>query len=206
MSKRLPFYMQYDAMDCGPACLRMIAEYYGKTFSLETLREKCFITREGVSLLGISEAAESISFQTLAGKFTLEKLEKEVNYPFIVFWSQNHFVIVYKIKTKKKSKNHSETYVYIADPGLGFLKLKKEEFLEGWLSTKTYGEDKGIALLLRPSNDFYKLDGEVKSKSNFKFLFNYFNRYRKVFRAGYFRVNRWEYITTYISVFNASNS
>ena len=60
-----PHYLQLDAMDCGPSCLRMVAKYYGKTYSLQTLRERCFITREGVSLLGVSDAAENIGFRTI---------------------------------------------------------------------------------------------------------------------------------------------
>lgn len=60
--KRFPHYLQFDAMDCGPTCLRMIAKYYGKSYSLQTLRDLSYITREGVSMLGISDAAESIGF------------------------------------------------------------------------------------------------------------------------------------------------
>ena len=51
-------------MDCGPTCLRMIAKYYGKSYSLQTLRARSFISREGVSLLGISDAGEAIGFRT----------------------------------------------------------------------------------------------------------------------------------------------
>jgi ATP-binding cassette subfamily B protein len=62
MIKTFPHYIQLDAMDCGPTCLRMIAKYYGRSFTNQTLRERCFITHSGVRLLGISEAAESIRF------------------------------------------------------------------------------------------------------------------------------------------------
>lgn len=58
MFSMFPIYRQPDSMDCGPTCLRMIAKYYGRTYSLQSLREKAFITREGVSMLGISETAE----------------------------------------------------------------------------------------------------------------------------------------------------
>ncbi|WP_289393449.1 cysteine peptidase family C39 domain-containing protein [uncultured Phocaeicola sp.] len=63
-----PHYLQLDAMDCGPTCLRMIAKYYGKNYSLQTLRSRSFLTREGVSMLGISDAAESIGFRTSGQK------------------------------------------------------------------------------------------------------------------------------------------
>lgn len=68
-----PFHRQFDAMDCGPTCLRMIAQFYGKSYSLQYLREKCYLDREGVSLKGISEAAESIGFRSLAVKVPFEQ-------------------------------------------------------------------------------------------------------------------------------------
>ena len=109
MLKRFPFTHQHDAMDCGPACLHMIAKHYGKNHSLQGLRENSFLTREGVSLLGISEAAEKIGFRTMGVKISFEQLVKEAPLPCIVHWKQNHFVVVYDIKlqrdkTDKKDK------------------------------------------------------------------------------------------------------
>ena len=104
-----PFYKQLDAMDCGPSCLRMIAKHYGKTYSLQALREKCFITREGVSLLGISDAAESIGLHTLGVKIDFEKLCEEAPLPCIVHWKQRHFVVVYKIEKNRTLINTDET-------------------------------------------------------------------------------------------------
>lgn len=71
MLKKFPIYIQLDSMDCGPTCLRIIAKYYGKNFSLQSLRDKCHINREGVSLLGISDAAEKIGFRTIGVKLIL---------------------------------------------------------------------------------------------------------------------------------------
>ena len=98
MAKSFPFYQQLDAMDCGPSCLRMIAKFYGKTYTLPTLRERCFITREGVSLLGISDAAESIGMRTLGVRTSFENLINDAQLPCILHWNQNHFVVCYKIK------------------------------------------------------------------------------------------------------------
>ncbi|MDR1345828.1 MAG: hypothetical protein LBK03_03900, partial [Bacteroidales bacterium] len=92
-----PFTHQHDAMDCGPACLQMIAKHYGKHYRLESLRNSCFLSREGVSLLGISEAAEKIGFRTTGVKITFEQL-CEVPLPCIVHWKQKHFVVVHEIK------------------------------------------------------------------------------------------------------------
>lgn len=97
-----PFYPQLDAMDCGAACLRMVAKYYGKSYLLEYLREHTYITREGVSLLGISEAAEKLGFRTMGVHLTFEQLTKEASFPCIVHWKQQHFVVVYAIQQKRK--------------------------------------------------------------------------------------------------------
>ena len=92
---RFPHYKQPDAMDCGPTCLRMIAKFYGRNFNLNYLREQSHISREGVSLLGISDAAESIGMRSLGTKVTYEQLIKDVPKPCVVHWDQNHFVVVY---------------------------------------------------------------------------------------------------------------
>ncbi len=102
MPKSFPFYKQLDKMDCGATCLRMIAKYYGKNYSLETLRQKTSISREGVSLLGISEAAEQIGFRTTGVHISFEKLT-EAPLPCIVHWKQNHFVVVYDVKVDRKT-------------------------------------------------------------------------------------------------------
>lgn len=182
-----PNYQQLDAMDCGPTCLRMIAKYYGKSYTVQELREKSFITREGVSMLGISDAAESIGFKTLGAKITFEKLANEVPLPCIVHWKQNHFVVVYKVQRKKvKGKRyrvngsennpvpstlHRSTVVHVADPAHGLVKYTEEEFLSGWLSTRSEGQDNGIALLLEPTNDFYEHDGEKADKQKISYFF-----------------------------------
>ena len=167
---KFPFYKQHDAMDCGPACLRMIARHYGKHYSLQTLREKSFIDREGVSLLGISDAAESIGMHTLAVKLDFDKLRQEAPLPCIAHWKQRHFVVVYKIKKDK---------VYVADPAFGLVTYSKKEFLDGWISTKTNGNEEGILLLLEPTPDFQKAEGEKLNKKSFGFISAYLGNYRK---------------------------
>jgi len=73
-----PFIQQPDAMDCGPACLCMIAKHYGKTYTLDSLRQNSFIGRDGVSLLGISRAAEKIGFRTVGGRVTYRSLYTQI--------------------------------------------------------------------------------------------------------------------------------
>ena len=165
-----PVYTQHDAMDCGPACLRMVAKHYGRSYSMQHLREMSYLTREGVSLLGMSEAAESIGFRTMGILVTFNKLASEAPLPIIVHWKQKHFIIVYKIR---------KNLVYVADPAFGLVKYSYEEFLSGWISDKSQGEDKGAALLLQPTPEFYNKTGEKVKRSNFKFLFDYIRPYRK---------------------------
>lgn len=98
MNNKLLIYTQLDTMDCGPTCLRMIAKHYGKHNTLETLRQQSFITREGVSMLGISDAGEHVGFRTSGVMITFEQLVNDVQLPCIVHWKQNHFVVVYDIK------------------------------------------------------------------------------------------------------------
>lgn len=182
---KFPHYTQLDAMDCGPTCLRMVAKYYGKIYSLQYLRSRSYITREGVSMLGISDAAESIGFRTKGYSLTWEQLRDEVPFPCIVHWNQRHFVVVYDIKTKKRSFSSSSgggregAVVYIADPALGPLTYTKEEFLKCWLSTKKGGEHEGTALLLEPTPDFYQQEAEEKGKLKFMYLLQYLRPYRK---------------------------
>ena len=104
MIKTFPHFVRLDAMDCGPTCLRMIAKYYGRNYSLQYLRERSFITREGVSMLGISDATEAIGFRTI-GVISLEQLKNDVPLPCILHWNQNHFVVLYRVKTPVRSSS-----------------------------------------------------------------------------------------------------
>ena len=168
MIKSFPYYKQLDAMDCGPTCLRMVAKHHGKSYSLQELRKKSFISRAGVSLLGISEAAESLGFRSIGVRTGWEHLVNEAPLPCIVHWNQNHFVVVYKI-----TGNSKKIKIWVADPAHGLLKYSKEEFLSSWFSHKKDGEEKGIALLLEPGPDFYNIEEEKLDKTQLRFLLKY---------------------------------
>ncbi len=164
------FYKQPDEMDCGPTCLRMVAKHYGKSITLQQLRTLAKTTREGSSLLGISEAAEKIGFRTLGIKISYERLVEDAPLPCIAHWNQNHFVVIYKIK---------KDVIYIADPGHGLLKYQKDEFLKSWQSD----HHEGILLLLEPTPEFSTEDasgGDEKTKKGFSFLFQYLFKYKKL--------------------------
>lgn len=174
---KFPFIRQPDAMDCGPACLGMIARYYGKEYDISGLRQSSFIGRDGVSLLGISRAAESIGFRTIGGRITFNDLAERGVLPCIAHWKQEHFVVVYGIK---RSKNGYD--VHTADPGKGLLKYSREDFCNGWISTKTEGEEKGVVLLLEPTAEFYEKEGDaIREKNRLGFLWKYLVKYRRFF-------------------------
>ncbi len=159
LSKKYPFYPQLDIMDCGPTCLRMIARFYGKSYSLPTLRARTYATRQGVSMLGISEAAESIGFRTMGARLSLQQLIEDMPMPCILHWKQNHFVVCYKVIRQRKGYRF-----LIGDPAFELITYSEAEFKSGWISTKKDNEEKGIALALSVTPDFYREEDEKEEK------------------------------------------
>ena len=167
------YIRQHDSMQCGIACLAMVCKHYGKEFSIETLSRYCFASTEGVSLLGISEAANKLGLHSVCGRVSMEQMQ-QAPLPCILHWNQNHFVVLYKQKRGKK--------FYIADPGKGLITYNRKEFVEHWVSTRSQGEEKGIAMFIQPTPVFYEQEGEQqKEKRSFKFLFGYLRQYRRYF-------------------------
>ncbi len=159
-------------MDCGPTCLRMIARYYGRHYNADTLRQMAGFGRQGVTLFGISDAAEKIGFRTRGVQLTFERLQ-QLTLPCILHWDQNHYVVLLRAAGNKRVK--------IANPGRGIETLSQQEFLQHWISHKNGdGETTGIALLLEPSPAFYEHAGEEQKKFTWKALFPYL------------RQNRWQ--------------
>ena len=172
--KPFPFYKQYDAMDCGPTCLYIVCKYYGRSFGLERLRELTEIGKEGVNILGISDAAEKIGYRTQSVHLNIAEL-KEAKLPCILHWGQNHFVVLYKIK--------KEQY-FIADPGKSLIKYSLKEFEQHWLSSNNNNESCGIALLLESTPAFYnnEYDDNYAESGNKGFgnLVKYLYPYKKL--------------------------
>lgn len=174
MIKPFPHYQQLDSMDCGPSCLRMVAKYYGRSYSLQNLRERSFITRQGVSMLGISDAAESIGFRTQGVRISLEQLIEDVPLPCILHWNQNHFVVLYDIKKRKSGATFK-----ISDPGKGKYDMDLSGIQKCWISTRKDGKDSGTALVLTPTPDFYeRIDDQEQQKRNLSFYLRYLFPYR----------------------------
>ncbi len=168
---KFPFYQQLDKMDCGPTCLRMIAKYHGLNLNLQKLRDASGFSREGVSLLGIAGAAESVGFRTLAVKVPFEKLIKDAPLPCIIHWQQNHFVVL--AEAKKGS-------VLLADPAKGLRKISQEDFCEHWATTQEDGKPVGVALLLEATPAFFEQENDKKNDLDFSYLLKYLWQYKKL--------------------------
>jgi len=178
MRYAFPHFHQLDSADCGPTCLRMIARYYGRSFTQETLRERCFITREGVTMLGISDAAESIGMRTMGVKISVEQLANDVVLPCILHWNQHHFVVLYKVSKRR----HGKYVFHIADPATQKVAFRQEELEKCWLAKKEGNRELGMALLLEPGPEFMEYEDEKRSARRDLFFFlRYLIPYKKQF-------------------------
>jgi len=168
--KKFPNYKQTEAKDCGPTCIKIIAKHYGKTINTQQLRTLSETTREGSSLLGLSEAVESVGFKSLGIQLAYNKL-LEAPLPCIIHWNKNHYVVLYKIK---------KDTVYISDPAHGLITFTKEEFIQHWIGNNAdENTEEGIALLIEPTPKFYQEEFEEDEKFGFSFIFKYLFKYKK---------------------------
>ncbi|OJU50957.1 MAG: hypothetical protein BGN96_00145 [Bacteroidales bacterium 45-6] len=158
----------------------MVAKFYDRSYTLQTLRERSFITRQGVSMLGISDAAESIGMHTQGIRINLEQLEKDVLLPCILHWNQNHFVVLYKIKKGKNNRLY-----YIADPAGSKYVMNEKEFSGCWISTQVNGKGAGAALLLAPTPAFYDYEDDKEKREK---GLGYFFRYLRPYKSQYVQI------------------
>lgn len=168
--KRFPITLQHDSMQCGIACLQMVCQYYGRTYSMEAVSNFCHATTEGVSMLGISEASENLGIESVSAKVSVEKLTK-APMPCILHWSQSHFVVLYRVKKGRE--------FYIADPAKGLVNYSIDEFCRHWVSITEDGEEKGVAMFLEPTEEFYHKDIPMRKENHsISFLMKYFRQYQ----------------------------
>jgi len=170
----MKFVRQRDSMQCGTSCLKMICDKYKGAYSYEELSELCSATSEGVSMLGIYQVAKQIGFNSECRKISLEQLVCS-SLPCILHWNQKHFVVLYKYGKRG--------VFYVADPGKGLVKYKKEELEQHWLSTEINGKRNGLAMFLEPTEAFYnkKKETNTAEKRSFRFLLSYVLQYKKYF-------------------------
>lgn len=166
-SRAFPFYRQYEAIDCGPASLRMIAKFHGQSYSIEYLRDLCFVTKEGASLLDLQSASESLGMQARCVLASYDYLAQEAPLPCIAHWDSNHFVVVYRADNR---------YVWTADPACGRARYSRDDFLAHWAAS----EDEGYLLLVNPGEDFLRRREPVRSGKSFFSLFSYWRSYRQL--------------------------
>lgn len=163
---------QMNTMDCGPACLVFVSQEFGKNYSLQYIRELCYLSKIGVTLSGILEAAKTIGFNVFSAKIPLDTLINNITVPCIIHWNQNHFVVLKKINVYKDSKKF-----LIMDPRIGFVKLNKNDFIKGWLGDN----ENGVVALFEPKKDFLTTAIEQKKVFNSIELFNYVKPYKNKF-------------------------
>ena len=168
----MKFIAQHDQTDCGPASLAMISKYYGKSYTIERLRSLTHVNREGVSLLGINEAAKKLGFDTFASKLTVEALSTHVYNPCVLHWNKNHFVVLEKVTYNFFTK---KVKFKVLDPSHGVIKLSKEVFEKHWLSD----DDKGVVLFLSPTESFYEKQPEKPKKLSAAYIFSHLTNYKK---------------------------
>ena len=171
------FYKQLNAMDCGPTCLRMIAKYYGKHFNTDGIRNTAGFNKEGVSLLGISDAAEKLGFRTRGVQLTLNQVLYDAKLPCILHWEQNHFVVLLPGSNPTRKSIFSffrKNTIRIADPANGIIPYSLDEFKNKWSTNfNDNGESIGTALLLDPSPEFFFQEDEIYNKLSWNLIFQY---------------------------------
>ena len=156
----MKFSRQFDQMDCGPACIRMVASAYGKDYPLSYLRTLSHLTREGVSVAGIRDALKEIGMESATFEMTLDQLAEKCPMPAILHWDQNHFVVIEGVKSKFKSQTSNFKF-QISNPAYGRHRHDAESMAEHWLNG-----DKGVVIAIEPTASFYEKE-PVKEKHSF---------------------------------------
>lgn len=170
MFSRFPVEYQMDSQDCGRASLKIIAKHFGKFYSLQYLRDRCGITKEGISLLDLSTGAESIGLHTLAIECSVDDVVNSIPFPAIIFWNNNHFVVVYGADKK---------HIWVSDPSKGRIKYTHEQFRKGWYRKD---EKQGILLAIEPTADFKDSKAQKEQRKNsFSSILKYFLPYKNNF-------------------------
>ncbi len=166
----MKFIRQFDQMDCGPACICMIANHYGKEYPLSYLRSLSHISKEGVSVAGIRCALQDIGIESASFSMTLEQLRQKCPLPAILHWEQNHFVVLYKVKWDSWRK---EWCYSIANPAYGKCSFREKDFVQHWLSGDT-----GIVIAVEPADFFFNKESVRERHSLLRFTQKYVWPYR----------------------------
>ncbi len=140
----VPVIIQLEALECGAASLAMLMAYYGKWVPLEQIRADCGVSRDGSNAKSIYYAAQSYGFKVKAYRRDPETIRSKGQFPCIIHWNFNHFVVLCGFKGK---------YACINDPARGFVKVGPEEFDKSFT---------GVTVVPVPGPDFQP-SGKKKS-------------------------------------------
>ena len=171
---------QLDSMQCGVACIATICKIYGKVYSLEKLSKYCHASNNGISLSGLSDAANMIGFKTSCFKCNIDAL-KDLKFPCILHWNQNHFVVLLKISSDGKR-------FFIADPAKGNVTYTKDEIKTHWSVIQHNSSNLGLVMNLEITPNFGKIIDESNTEKSFKFLLLYLKQFRKYFLQIFFGI------------------
>ncbi|MGL4993047.1 MAG: peptidase domain-containing ABC transporter [Bacteroidales bacterium] len=176
--RKLQFFAQHEATDCGATCLFMISRYYDLDVSRIDITDKCGVTSNGVSLSTLKYVAEHIGLNATGYAFSIESLIEHFDTPTILHWNRNHYVILEKI-TKASLLSTRQTF-HIIDPLFGRVKFTSEEISNHWANTIRDGQRVGIALFIEYNHDATNRSSLVEKESykGFKTLYSYFSMYR----------------------------
>jgi len=168
---KFKFCSQLESNDCGPACLTMIANHYHKNVSLKYVKEACSVTRMGVSVKDLLDGGRKLGMECNGLKLSITQLE-EIPLPAVLFWKQDHFVVLYDVRKKNNQSNY-----YLADPGYGKININKELLEKEWLGNNP----KGVALVFQnhehPLHKEYENNSEINKENKvvLQSLFTFFS-------------------------------
>lgn len=169
--RAFPFVRQFDQMDCGPACISMVARHYGKIFPLSYLRSLSCLSRKGVSVAGIRRALGEIKMESASFEMSLGQLREDCPLPAIVHWDQNHFVVLYAIS---KTRVGGKYKYHVANPAYGKHRMNEEEFCRGWLNGS-----KGVVVAMEPADGFFGQESIHDAHSFYAFAHKYVWAFRQ---------------------------
>jgi len=172
---KFPIAIQHDSRQCGVACLKIVCEHFGKKYSLYDISQYCHATKRGVSMLGISEGAESLGLDYVTFRCKLDALVKNLSSPAIVHWKHNHFIVLYRVSDNGR-------YFYVSDPAKGLMRYTRSEFDDNWWSSvDDDGNREGVAMLLSPGEKFGEVQSHCKDNYDFSYILSFFGKYRRNF-------------------------
>ena len=145
---RTPMIMQLEALECGAACLAMVAAYYQKWVPLEQVRVDCGVSRDGSNAKNVLVAARSYGLEAKGYRMDLDTLRTKAVFPCVLHWDFDHFVVLNGFRGR---------HAVINDPARGVVKVTMEDLDRSFT---------GVVLMFAPGEDFQP-SGHKKSTVQF---------------------------------------